>query len=153
MAGRPRAQMIAHVLSLAQHQAIAAIPRAGLIKQDKAFGASRSSGAANDNDGYWRAVEIHAYGDLPKKREPGPVRPPTPLKPRPNPTPLPRPDWWVNSFSAGGLSIVIEVGRGFANLTSGETITDRISIGGVSVGDSAGIDKLNKVGDILSKLQ
>jgi hypothetical protein len=143
----------------ATHDAIVtAIPRAGLIKQDKAFGASLSGGDANDNDGYWRAVEVYAYGELPKKREPDPVRPRTPPKPRPNPTPLPQPNWWVNSLSVGGLSLVIEVGGGFAdgtigfeNLTSGETITDRIRIGGVSVGASAGVDKLKTVTGILSK--
>ncbi|HLK82530.1 MAG TPA: hypothetical protein VKT99_13705 [Xanthobacteraceae bacterium] len=141
------------------HEAIVtAIPRTGLIKQDKAFGASRSGGGANDNDGYWRAVEVYAYGELPKKREPDPVPPPPPPKPRPNPTPMPRPDWWVNSFSVGGLSLVIEVGGGFAdgtigfeNLTSGETITDHIRIGGFSVGESVGVDKLKKVVDILAK--
>jgi hypothetical protein len=100
----------------------------------------------NDNDGPWRAVEVYACGELPKKREPDPVRPPTPPKPRPNPTPLPQADWWVNSLSVGGLSLVFEVGGGFAdgtigfeNLTSRETITDRIRIGGVSVGASAGV--------------
>jgi hypothetical protein len=141
------------------HDAIVtAIPRAGLIKQDKAFGASQSGGDANDNDGYWRAVAVYAYGELPKKREPDPVPPPPPPKPKPNPTPMPRPDWWVNSFSVGGLSVVIDVGGGFAdgtigfeNLTSGETITDRIRIGGFSVGESAGVDKLKKVADILAK--
>jgi hypothetical protein len=40
---------------------------------------------------------------------------------------------------------------GFENLTSGETFTDRIRLGGVSVGASAGIDKLKTVTDILSK--
>jgi hypothetical protein len=43
----------------------------------------------NDNDGPLRAVEDYAYGESPKKREPDPVRPPTPPKPRPNSTPLP----------------------------------------------------------------
>jgi hypothetical protein len=141
------------------HNAIVTtIPRAGLIKQDEAFGASLSGGDANNNDGYWRAVEVYAYGELPKKREPDPVPPPPPPKPKPNPTPMPRPDWWVNSFSVGGLSLVIEVGGGYAdgtigfeNLTSGETITDHITIGGFSVGESVGIDKLKKVADILSK--
>jgi hypothetical protein len=143
----------------ATHDAIVtAIPRSGRIKQDKAFGASLSGGDASDNDGYWRAVEVYAYGKLPKKREPDPFRPRTPPKPRPNPTPLPQPDWWVNSLSVGGLSLVIDVGGGFAdgtigfeNLASGETITDRIRIGGVSVGASGGVDKLKTVTDILSK--
>lgn len=141
------------------HNAIVTtIPRTGLIKQDKAFGASRSGGDANDNDGYWRAVEVYAYGELPRKREPDPVPPVPPPNPKPNPTPIPQPDWWVNSFSVGGLSLVITVGGGYAdgnigfeNLTSGETITDRITIGGVSVGESAGFDKLKKVADILAK--
>jgi len=71
---------------------------------------------------------------------------------------MPQPDLGVNSFNVGGLSVVIDVGGGFTdgtigfeNLTSGETITDRIRIGGVSVGESAGVDKLKKVADIVSK--
>ena len=140
------------------HNAIVtAIPRTGLIKQDAAFGASRSTGGGNDNSGYWRAVEVYAYGGLPGKREPDPVKPPPPPKPKPNPAQIPTPDWWVTSLSVGGISIVATVGGGFADGTigfeniaiGGEVITDHITIGGPSIGESAGLDKLDKVAKFL----
>ena len=142
------------------HNAIlTAVPRTGLIKQDAAFGASRSTGDANDNSGYWRAVEVYAYGGLPGKREPDPVKPPTPPKPKPNPAQIATPDWWVTSLSVGGLSIIATVGGGFVDGTigfeniaiGGEVITDSITMGGPSIGESAGLDKLDKVAKLLKE--
>lgn len=137
---------------------VSAVPRAGLIKQSKALGSSASGGDANNNDGYWRAVEVYAYGKLPDKRDPDPKPPTPPPLPKPNPTPITPPDWWIKSFSVSGLQLVITVGGGFAdgtiefeNISSGEDITDKIRIAGISVGESVGIDKIKKVADILSK--
>jgi len=55
----------------------------------------------------------------PRKREPIPSGRQHRRSQDPNPTPLPQADWWVNSLSVGGLSLVFEVGGGFADGTIG----------------------------------
>jgi hypothetical protein len=128
-----------------------AVPHAGLIKVNMAFGESLSGGAANDNDGYWRAVRVHAFGALPYRREPDPNTP-TPVT-----RPAVGPAWWVDSLNVGGLSVVINVGGGYAdgtigfeNIVTGEKPIGAITIAGASLGESAGVDKIGKLAAILS---
>lgn len=42
------------------------------FQMQTAFGASQSTGETNDNDGYWRAVEVYVYASRPNAPEPPP---------------------------------------------------------------------------------
>ncbi len=135
-----------------------AVPRAGLIKQSKAHGASKSGGDANDNDGYWRAVEVYAYGSMPDNTEPEIKPPPPPPQPKPNPVPVPEANWWITNLSVSGLEVVFTVGGGFADgtitfedIAGGAVVTNNIRMGGIAVGASVGLDKIPKLGEIIGK--
>ncbi len=112
-----------------------AVPNCGLISnREEAVGESLSAGDANDNSGYWRAVEVRAYGALPLGKAPAPLPP----QPDPDPSPVP---WWVDSLSVGGLTIIDGAGGGFSDGTIGfenvnthEKAISNITLGGVSAG-------------------
>ena len=89
---------------------IAAIPAArDRFLQEIAWGESVSSGGENDDDGYWRAVEVYAYGSVPHGRMPDPLpaRPILPIIGGPD-----FDDWFVSNLSLSGVSFVPGVGGG-----------------------------------------
>ncbi|HEX9114491.1 MAG TPA: hypothetical protein VGA61_00360, partial [Anaerolineae bacterium] len=74
--------------------------------QQVAFGSSQSQGSAENDDGYWRAVEVYVFGALPPGRKPDPT-------PKPTPAPTTQIDeWFVTNLSLTGATIVAGVGGG-----------------------------------------
>jgi hypothetical protein len=122
---------------------LAAIPTAKFVKEI-AWGESASVDG-DDNDGKWRAVEVYAYGELPRGRfpDPAPAKPIFPIIGGPA-----DPDqWFVSNLSLSGFSIVPTVGGGgfWGSITfqqggeDGPEFTYSMKIGGAAVGESEGL--------------
>lgn len=111
--------------------------------QQIAFGDAKSGGSANNDDGYWRSVEVYLYGALPNKRKEDP-KPPPPPQPADESI-----DWFVTNLSLDGGSIIELVGAGvyWGNITfwrqgkdlGGEEYTGAIGIAGLGAGVSLGL--------------
>jgi hypothetical protein len=70
--------------------------------QQFGYGESRSGGGVNDNDGYWRAVDLYVYAS---------GKPSVPERPKPiPPTPEVVDDWFVTEFSGSSESVIIVLG-------------------------------------------
>jgi len=124
----------------------AAMPSARFLKE-KAWGESVSGGGANDNDGYWRAVEVYAFGSRPRLRlhDPAPVRPIRPIIGPPAGPGLDVDRWFVTDLSLAGYSEVpLFGGGGFMGTITFEHVgglvepdfTGSIAIAGMAVGAS-----------------
>jgi hypothetical protein len=129
----------------------AAIPSARFLKE-KAWGESASGGGENDNDGYWRAVEVYAFGSLPRARfpDPAPARPILPIIGGPS---LDADQWFVTNLSLSGVSIVPVFGGGglsgtitFEHVGSPDEpdFMGAMVLVGMAVGASEGIPGLKK---------
>lgn len=124
-------------------RSIYAVTTKAKVMQQIAFGDSKSGGSQNNDDGYWRAVEVYLYGSLPNKRKEDPKPPPPP---RPADEKI---DWFVTDLTLDGGSIVAPVGGGafWGTITfwrpsadlGGETYTGSIAIAGVGAGVSVGL--------------
>lgn len=121
----------------------AASSKANFIQQ-LAFGSSRSTGNAENDDGYWRAVEVYVFGSLPPGRKPEPT-------PKPTPAPSLLDEWYVTNLSLTGGTIVAGVGGGafvgkidfehFSN-SGRQKVPANIGMVGVAAGLSLGIPGL-----------
>jgi len=133
---------------------IAAIPTAGgRFLKELAWGESKSSGGENDNDGYWRAVEVYAYGSVPHGRMPDPA-PAKPIQPIIGAPPGPGLDvdqWFVTNLSLSGVSLVPGFGGGgFSGPITFQHVggldepdfTGSMALVGMAVGASEGIPGL-----------
>jgi hypothetical protein len=92
--------------------------------QEWGKGDSESTGAADNNDGYWRAVDVYVYGKLP-------APPPRPQPPSPPSVPSST-KFRIRVFRAAGASIVIVQGDAVVF-----QIVDGVSIGSHSLGGQA----------------
>ncbi|MDX3805969.1 MAG: hypothetical protein QHC89_06080 [Bosea sp. (in: a-proteobacteria)] len=116
----------------------AAAPRVS-FPQQFGFGESRSTGGVQDNDGYWRAVELYVYA-FGKPPGPGP-------KPRP-PEPTIIDEWFVTKFSGHSESVIIMLGysamTGQITFTraDGTSYTGAIGLFGLSAGISLDLGKI-----------
>jgi hypothetical protein len=127
---------------------IAAIPTArGRFLQEIAWGESVSSGGENDNDGYWRAVEVYAYGSVPHGRmpDPAPAKPIWPIIGPPAGVDVDQ--WFVSNLSLSSVSFVPGFGGGgfWGTITfqqggeDGPEFTYSMKLAGVAVGESEGL--------------
>lgn len=136
----------------------AAAPRVS-FPQQFGYGESRSTGSAQDNDGYWRAVELYVYANgKPPGPGPGPGPKPKPQPgPNPGPGPAPKPpppspqiidEWFVTEFSGRGESVVLLLGysamTGKIKFTraDGTSYSGAIGLFGLSAGISPQLGKI-----------
>ncbi|MGA9918172.1 MAG: hypothetical protein WBR17_37085 [Paraburkholderia sp.] len=123
----------------------AAVPRVS-FPQEFGFGESKSSGGVNDNDGFWRSVELYVYAM---------GRPP---EPRPRPiTPEITDEWFVTEFAGHTESLVVMLGysvmTGNITFRRADSLQYRGAIGlvGLSLGLSLDIGKLPGMATILQR--
>ena len=103
----------------------------------QALGESFSGGGENNDDGYWRAVEVYAFGSRPPTRTILPIigSPPDPDQ------------WFVSNLSLSGVSFVPGFGGGgfWGTITfqqgreDGPEFTYSMKLGGVALGESEGL--------------
>ncbi|KAA0990290.1 OmpA family protein [Dyadobacter aurulentus] len=104
------------------------------------YGDSASLGGEDNNDGYWRAVEVYVFGSKPYKKEIPPHDPVVLYE---------SPEWFVTNLSLTGGALATPVGGGgfyegsitFQN-GSGTKYEGPIAVTGVSFGLSLGIPGL-----------
>lgn len=122
-----------------------AIPNVS-FPQEFGFGESKSTGGVNDNDGFWRSVEIYVYAAG------------KPLQPKPKPpSPVILDDWYVTAFSGRSESVVVMLGYSAmtGNITfqraDGTKYNGAIGLFGLSTGLSLDPGKLPGMASALKR--